>query len=474
MALTEAQILSRMNVGQNAPQRNAIIADFLSEGLDEIRHMTEEDVREMCSSYAKRQDGPFPIRLTPIQKQRITSLVLWVQDQARIDQPMEFEDGTSAQELRQLLSEALERERRRKVQKKEGQSYLDSEFNTKLRTAAQWEKWNEELESTLCQVIGVRGVPLSYVIRTQDQPEYDEDLEYDEVVIGAMSLEGVEFRQDARTVHKIITKNIHEDSDAYTYIKTLTRQRDGRKDIKALRLRYDSKAMRQTSINKAKSDLETLRYKNERSFNFEKFSARLQKAYDDLKENGREVHNGDVVDALWKRIQTPELQPYIAALKVDYQQTSRDYKLILQDIAAEIGQQRTTSFAPGRNVSATYTRKGPCPTSGVHSADGSIFIGSYDRDKWQSAEVKKYHQEIFQARSQDEGGSSQGSQGTKRRASAIKRNKKKLKNLKAKISAAQAKLQEHESGTKEQEAVPSTPKNAGDAFGGKKAKVEGL
>ena len=168
MALTEAQILSRMNVGQNAPQRNAIIADFLSEGLDEIRHMTEEDVREMCSSYAKRQDGPFPIRLTPIQKQRITSLVLWVQDQARIDQPMEFEDGTSAQELRQLLSEALERERRRKVQKKEGQSYLDSEFNTKLRTAAQWEKWNEELESTLCQVIGVRGVPLSYVIRTQD------------------------------------------------------------------------------------------------------------------------------------------------------------------------------------------------------------------------------------------------------------------------------------------------------------------
>ena len=110
----------------------------------------------------------------------------------------------------------------------------------------------------------------------------------------------------------------------------------------------------------------------------------------------------------------------------------------------------------------------------MHSADGSIFIGSYDRDKWQSAEVKKYHQEIFQARSQDEGGSSQGSQGTKRRASAIKRNKKKLKNLKAKISAAQAKLQEHEGGTKEQEAVPSTPKNAGDAFGGKKAKVEGL
>ena len=75
MPLTEAQILTRLNVGQSAAQRNAIIGDFLSEGLEEIRYMTEEEVRDMCSRHAKREDGQFPIRLTPVQKQRILSLV---------------------------------------------------------------------------------------------------------------------------------------------------------------------------------------------------------------------------------------------------------------------------------------------------------------------------------------------------------------------------------------------------------------
>ena len=152
-------------------------------------------------------------------------------------------------ELRLELPQALERERRRKDQKKEGESYRDSTFNTKLKSAAQWEKWIEELESTLCQIIGVRGVPLSYVIKESDAPTFDPTVTYEEAVTEAMSLSGVEFTHDARTVHKIILKNIHEDSDAYTYVKPLIRHRDGRRDIKALRTRYSSDATRQRRIN---------------------------------------------------------------------------------------------------------------------------------------------------------------------------------------------------------------------------------
>ena len=81
-----------------------------------------------------------------------------------------------------------------------------------------------------------------------------------------MTLTGQEFQQDTRTVHKIIMKNIHEDSDAYTYIMTLIRHRNGRNDIKALRERYSIDATKQAIINKAKNDLQNLIYKNERSF----------------------------------------------------------------------------------------------------------------------------------------------------------------------------------------------------------------
>ena len=49
-----------------AARRNAIIADFLAGGLDGLEHMSEDDVKDACASYAKRTDGEFPIILTQL------------------------------------------------------------------------------------------------------------------------------------------------------------------------------------------------------------------------------------------------------------------------------------------------------------------------------------------------------------------------------------------------------------------------
>ena len=475
-SLPNVTILQYMGIAP-AARRNAIVSDFLSEGLQGLVLMTSEDVKDTCNSYAKRQDGVFPIILTPIQKQRLRALVLWVQDQVRVGQPLQFSEGVTQEMLRNVLDESLERETRRKTQKKEGESYLDSSFNNKLKSAAQYEKWNEELEATLCQIVGCRGVSLSYVIRKNEDPVFNAEKPYDEAVLRAIELKGVDYAQDARTVHKLILNNIHEDSNAYTYVKPLLRFRNGRKDILALRDRYSTDATRQKQINTAKSELSTLRYKNERSFSFEKFSAKLQKCYDDLEEAGRPVHNGDIVDGLWDRIAAPELQAYISSLKVAYQANSRDYKLILQDIAAEASQSlKQSSF--GRTVAATYTRRGPCPSSGVYTSDGSIFIGKYDPSRWNSDSVRQHQKEILEARSSstNDGGKSDGhnfsSRGQKRRTNAIKRNKKKLKALEAQISAAKSTLQSNEIFTPKTVHFADEPdrNHAGDAFGGRKAK----
>ena len=70
------------------------------------------------------------------------------------------------------------------------------------------------MKTYLCQIVGVRGVPLTDVIREEDTQTFDASLLYNEAVINAMTLIGQEFQQDSRTVHKIIMKNVHEDSDA--------------------------------------------------------------------------------------------------------------------------------------------------------------------------------------------------------------------------------------------------------------------
>ena len=245
----------------------------------------------------------------------------------------------------------------------------------------------------------------------------------------------------------------------------------------ALEERCSSDASKQATINAAKQVLETLRYKNERNFTFEKFSSKLQKAYDELNDCGREVNNGDIVDGLWDRIQSQDIQVYVASLKVNYQQNPRNYKLILQDIASEISTSRKVTFSDGssnRSVSVVYTSKGQCPSNGVHTSDGSIFIGSYDADKWQSESVRPYHSEIREKRAERKAqndNSDSNSRGNNRRVSALKRNKRKLKALNVKIAAAKSLLKTHQANGGDDDDSTADDAGAGNAFGGSSEKT---
>ena len=264
-ALTNIQMFTWIGISV-AGARNAIIGDFLSDGLEGLEHMSDEEVKDTCSSYAKRADGPFPVILSPVHKQRMKSLVLWVKDMKRGQWEPTFANTTTKAQFLQALNESLARDRRRREQKKVGESFHDHTFNNKLKSQSQWEKFMDELESTLSMIIGARGVQLTYVIREKDTPAYDASKSYDDVITDAISLQGEEYKIDAQIVHQLILNNVLEDSDAYTYIKTLMRKRDGRRDIIALRERYSSDATKQAIINTAKAALENLRYKTERSF----------------------------------------------------------------------------------------------------------------------------------------------------------------------------------------------------------------
>ena len=57
-----------------------------------------------------------------------------------------------------------------------------------------------------------------------------------------------------------------DESNVYTYIKTLLRHSDVRMDFLDLKERHSSDASKQDTINTAKQVLDTLRYKSESSF----------------------------------------------------------------------------------------------------------------------------------------------------------------------------------------------------------------
>ena len=142
--------------------------------------------------------------------------------------------------LIQILNDSLVRERNRKSQKKVGESFHNADFNTKLKSQGHYEKFEEELQSTLSNIIGSKGVTLTYVIREDSVPHYDPEIPYDEKIINAMAMTRESYKNDGRLVHQIILRNVSEKSNTYTYIKPLLRYRDGRRDFLALKDRYSS------------------------------------------------------------------------------------------------------------------------------------------------------------------------------------------------------------------------------------------
>eukprot|EP00980_Cylindrotheca_fusiformis_P017467 scaffold5460_cov156-Cylindrotheca_fusiformis.AAC.1 len=225
MAISDLDIIGWIGI-TNDRKKQAVVDTFMPRGLGSICSRTEKKIENMAHKFAKRSDGAFPILLSEEQEQMLWSIVLWARDRRRAGQVIEFKDGTTEAQFQTMIDDALLCEERRKEKKKVGEAYLDATFNTQLKGRAQWENFEDELKETLEMILGVDGIPLSYVIRENDAPEFDENINFDEAVIKAAKLEGENFKEDALTVHKLIKKNVAEDSDAFGYIKGLIKYRN--------------------------------------------------------------------------------------------------------------------------------------------------------------------------------------------------------------------------------------------------------
>jgi len=90
---------------------------------------------------------------------------LLVKDIIRADQVVGFSNDFTRELFLEEIAEAIKRDELRVQSRKIGESFLDTNFNHKLKGQSQWKKFMEELSSNLAMIVGVQGVPLSYIIR---------------------------------------------------------------------------------------------------------------------------------------------------------------------------------------------------------------------------------------------------------------------------------------------------------------------
>ena len=243
-----------------------------------------------------------------------------------------------------------------------GLSLLGGSFSVQLESRHQWKRWSRELHDTLSSIIGITGVPISFVTRATATPTLVGFATWEEKVIAASPIVGRDFKQDAKTVHNLIMKNLSENSEAYTYIENSINEQDGRVDIIALRARYSNKP------------------KNERAMSFEKFQERFLKSINDLSKANRPMNSADIIDEIWQKIQHPGLNEYIATLQVHKIFNPITHDQILQCIAIQIPKLAHFSNSNRRNLSeitsgdSRYTREGQAPSEGVYAEDGAIYL----------------------------------------------------------------------------------------------------
>ena len=102
--------------------------------------------------------------------------------------------------------------------------------------------------------------------------------------------------------------------------------------------------MQDMYINEAKKTLDTLSYRNGRATKFEVFNSKFQNAVNILDRYGCTMHNEDVVDLLWKKLNNVELTMFLASIKVDYRRNCQKYTKILQESATHIPTGKTPLF----------------------------------------------------------------------------------------------------------------------------------
>ena len=153
----------------------------------------------------------------------------------------------------------------------------------------------------LSTIPGVRGVPLSYVVRENDAPNHDMDFgnDFTACSIACTPLDDASFRADARKVHELLMNFLVAES-AEQWIKDLTPCVNGRRDMEALRNHYRGEGNASRRIVTAEKLRESLHYKSERSLPFSTFLDRMQKMFNIFKEEGEQLTENAKVRELFK------------------------------------------------------------------------------------------------------------------------------------------------------------------------------
>jgi hypothetical protein len=443
--------------------------------FDDLHSMKEKDIRDLADSYTRRTvaDGRtiFGLKRT----RYLIGLIHWVQDFARVGETPSLDGIEDAAQFRAVLDIASYRADVRKVEKDQSDTVSKAADPGKFKNERKWPKWEPAFVNYLSTLPGVNGVPLSYVVREKEMPEPGAEYgSFNEQAVACAPLHGPTLKADSRKVHQLL-KSFLQTETAEQWIQPLARRQSGRDDMKALRSHYSGKGNTTRRIADAERARDSLHYKNEKSMPFSTFLDNLQRMFNTFKTEGEEITEPAKVRILLKKVEHPQLQNAVSALRIKAQLdvvTFTDCANHLSSVVSELpdyqSNRKISATDSNKKVKVKHIRGGggkggdnlASKRKGIYMPDGSVWTGYYsdwdtmpEKDKNTVMETRKKNKE--------KGGTP---------------HKKKTPNLKSQIAdlkrsiAALKKTSDDD--TEDTSDAHDATNNAGDAFGGRSKKKQ--
>ena len=440
-----------------AAVRNALEAELTD--LESMKGLTYKDVRDLRDSFASRTRNEGKIYFGINRTKRLQSLIDYVQDQERINKPIDITTYANAAEFVEALNVSKERAEVRANDEESMEARAKEASPGKLTGEQVWDKWEQLLVNMLSILIGVQGVPLLYVIREVEDPP--EDAVYDnftEMCIARCPLTGPKFEADARKVHQIIVSYCTGEN-AEQWIKS--RRHNGREDMKALRDHYQGEGNQTRRIGDAERMRDSLHYKSEAAMPFSTFLSKCQKMFNLFEQTNEAYVEAAKIRFLFDKISNTELRPAVESLRaqISVAADSHTFASASNHLAALVKPRNA------RALSAVATAELPPEIV----KNGKINTGYYGNWNSLSPECKQLvtaERERLGISKSNKNGGGKGRGNDTKKIKKLKRQVSKLRSKVATIKKSQKESDDDEDGSSEED----DNGNAGDQFGGRNEK----
>jgi hypothetical protein len=345
-------VLNKCGITDLAAQTRLIEYEGI-ETVEGLANFTDAEIDTMADRNSKRTPPATRVQFGMARTKALKAITHWVRKKIREGSPCDLRELTPV-----LISELI-LEINANVGKKESDSKL---YYPDAFVANDYKNWIKKVSNYLDSGMGKAGVPLSYVIRAAEVNPDDAPDEYTRA-LWAASFDTRQYRDDNREVYHLF-KDLLTKTEGATWFEKV-KDGDGRAAHLLLREHYVGEAHDQRRAASALAKLETLFWKNESSFPFEKYLTRLNEAFMEMEEAEQPLYPAQKVQWLIRGIKNDDIQVQttIGIIRDRYLTDFDNASLTLSRTVSS----RFASIEPGKNkrhIGAVNTHAGRGHTRG--------------------------------------------------------------------------------------------------------------